>query len=365
MGRDHRPVRIAHSLRRALTAAGLAGTLVVAAAQPAAAHSVGGVEASNFETRVTALTPAVPGLSVVEVDLGNELELRNETGADVVVSGYQREPYLRVGPSGVFENRRSPAAYLNRTRDGRTRVPARADPALAPDWQRIGSGTVVRWHDHRAHWMGTSDPPQVERDPGRRHVIDHWRIGLQRVSETIEVRGDLVWVPGPSPWGWIVGALVAAVVLVALSRTRIWASVLAVALAIVVVSEAAHVVGQWTATAASFSSKLSASVYSIGGVVLALVAVVWILARPPSNAIPAVLFAGLVVAAAGGLADLTALTRSQLPTDLPYGIARLQVVVALGLGFGLAGSAALRSRPPPAAPPDARDPVPVTSRAPA
>jgi len=81
---------------------------------------------------------------------------------------------------------------------------------------------------------------------------------------------------------------------------------------------------------------------------------VWILVRPPSNAIPAVLFAGLVVVAAGGLADLTVLTRSQLPTDLPDGIARLQVAIALGLGIGLAAAAALRLRPP------APAPLPVT-----
>jgi hypothetical protein len=88
-------------------------------------------------------------------------------------------------------------------------------------------------------------------------------------------------------------------------------------------------------------------VYAIGGIALAAVALVWILVRPPSNAIPAVLFAGLVVAAAGGLADLTVLTRSQIPTDLSTGIARLQVAAALGLGVGLAVAAALRLRPPP------------------
>jgi hypothetical protein len=59
-----------------------------------------------------------------------------------------------------------------------------------------------------------------------------------------------------------------------------------------------------------------------------------------------VLFAGLIVAVAGGLADLTTLTRSQLPTELPPAIARLDVALALGLGAGLAVAAALRLRPP-------------------
>jgi hypothetical protein len=346
------------------TAVGLAGVLVVTSAQPAAAHSVGGVEASNYETTVRAVRPAVRGLEVTSVDLGNELELRNETGRDVIVPGYQGEPYLMVGRQGVFENRRSPAVYLNRTRDGKTPVPSSADAAAAPEWQKVDSGTTARWHDHRVHWMGTSDPSVVSRDPGRRHLIDRWQIDLRRGTQTIAVTGELVWVPGPSPWGWVLGALGAALVLVGLSRTRVWRWALAAALAIVVVSETAHVIGQWSASTASFATSLSASVYAIDGIALAAVALVWILVRPPSNAIPAVLFAGLVVAAAGGLADLTVLTRSQIPNDLPTGIARLQVAAALGLGVGLAVAVGFRLRPQP--PPaiarrdrEVAEPVPV------
>jgi hypothetical protein len=337
-------VRVAASI---VAVVGLAGVLVVTAAQPAAAHSVGGVEASNYETRVEAVTPSARGLEVTSVDLGNELELRNETRADVMVPGYQGEPYLIVGPRGAFENRRSPAVYLNRTRDGKTPVPSSADPAAPPEWHRIGSGTTTRWHDHRAHWMGSSDPSVVSRDPGSRHLIDRWQIDLRRGTQTVTVTGDLVWVPGPSPWGWLLGALAAALALVGLSRTQVWRWALAAALAVVVVSETAHVIGQWTASTASFATQLSASVYSIGGIALAAAALVWIVIRPPSNGIPAVLFAGLVVAATGGLADLAALTHSQVPTDLPTGIARLQVAAALGLGVGLAAAAALRLHPQP------------------
>jgi hypothetical protein len=319
---------------------------VVVSAQPASAHGVGGVQPSNFETTVDGTTPRVRGLMVRPVDLGNELELRNDSGVEVVVLGYQGEPYLRVGPGGVFENRRSPATYLNRTRNGTTTVPADADPAAAPEWNRTGSGTVARWHDHRVHWMGTSDPPAVARAPDRRHVIDHWSFEIHRGSQNITVTGDLLWVPGPSPWGWVLGALAAAVVVVALSRTRVWQWVLAGALAALAVSETAHVVGTWTATTAGLATKLGASVYSLGGIALAVVALVWLIIRPPSNAIPAVLFAGLIVAVAGGLADLTTLTRSQLPTDAPVTIARMEVMLALGLGAGLAAAAALRLRPP-------------------
>jgi hypothetical protein len=333
-------------VRGVVIAATGAIAVVVVAAQPAAAHDVPGIKPSNFETTVRGTTPRVPGLTVRPTDLGNELELRNDTGADVVVLGYQGEPYLRVGPRGVFENRRSPATYLNRTRDGKTRVPGDADPGAAPEWNRLASGTVARWHDHRAHWMGTDDPPEVARAPDQRHVVDHWSLQLRRGTQDVTVAGDLLWLPGPSPWGWVLGALAIALALVALSRTPIWRWVLAGALGIVVVSETAHVVGTWNATSAAFATKIGASVYSIGGIALAVVALVWLVVRPPYNAIPAVLFAGLIVAFAGGLADLTTLTHSQLPTDVPTDVARLEVALALGLGAGLASSAALRLRPP-------------------
>ncbi|HKA93906.1 MAG TPA: hypothetical protein VKE97_08885 [Acidimicrobiia bacterium] len=351
-------------VRVAVVVVAAALATVVVSAQPAAAHGVGGVQPSNFETTVNGTTPRVHGLTVRAVDLGNELELRNDSIAEALVLGYQGEPYLRIGPRGVFENRRSPATYLNRTRNGTTRVPADADPAAAPDWNRIGPGPVARWHDHRAHWMGTEDPPEVTRAPDRRHVIDHWSLPLRRGSQDITVTGTLVWVPGPSPWGWVAGALAAAVLVAALSRTRIWRWVLVGALGVLVVSETAHVVGAWTATTSSFATKIGASVYSLGGIALAVVALVWLIVRPPSNAIPAVLFAGLIVAVAGGLADLTTLTRSQLPTDAPVTIARTEVMLALGLGAGLAASAAMRLRPPapPADRPSAKieEPAPVS-----
>lgn len=338
--------------------------IVVVTAQPAAAHGVGGIQPSNFRTVVDGTTPHVRGLSVQSIDLGNQIELRNDSGVEVVVLGYQGEPYLRVGPRGVFQNLRSPATYLNRTRNGQTQVPASADPAAVPEWTRVGSGTVARWHDHRVHWMGTQDPPEVARAPHQRHVIDHWSFQLRRGSQDINVTGDLVWVPGPSPWGWVLGAGAVAVLVVALSRTRAWRWVLVATLGVLVVSETAHVVGTWTATSASFASKLGASVYSLGGIALAAVALVWLIVRPPSNAIPAVLFAGLIVAVAGGLADLTTLTRSQLPTDAPAPIARIEIMLALGLGAGLAAAAALRLRPPapPMRQPSAKveEPAPVS-----
>ena len=115
--------------------------------------------------------------------------------------GYDHEPYLRVGRRGVFENTRSPATYLNRSTTISGRPPASADASAAPVWRRISSGTTARWHDHRAHFMGSDDPPAVARNPDTRRVVDNFEIPM-RVRRVILGRrhGQIVYVPPPSPW---------------------------------------------------------------------------------------------------------------------------------------------------------------------
>ena len=64
-----------------------------------------------------------------------------------------------------------------------------------------------------------------------------------------------------------------------------------------------------------------------------------------------------------GLADLSAVAKSQLPTTLPFALDRLTIALALGGGFGVAAGAAFHvggthrptsSAPPPPTASDAR-----------
>ena len=318
---------------------------IVLTPAPADAHGIGGIRPSNYETRVLSVRPTTLGVEVTAVDLGGRLELRNTSGTDVTVLGYDDEPYLRVGPRGVFENRRSPAVYLNRTGTASSPVPARADPTATPEWRRIGDGTTVRWHDHRTHWMGQTDPPAVRADPGVVHQVQPFVVKLRQGAETIRVTGDVRWIPGPAPWPWIGLALLLALVVVMLSRTRFAVAAVGATLVVVALSEAAHIVGGWGGTTVGAGTKLAASVYAAGGIAVSVLALVWLLRRGLDAAAPLVLVAGLFLALAGGLADVTVLTRSQLPTTLPDTAARLVVSLALGLGLGLAGAGALRLRP--------------------
>src|SRR5262249_18498094 len=148
---------------------------------------------TNLVTDVGAVSMPVAGVEARVVDLGDQLELRGTPASDLVVIGYQDEPFLRTGPAGVFVNARAHSLIA---------VPALAqfghapDPQAAPEWAGLGGPGLARWHDHRAHWMGVGDPPEAVAQPDREHVIvDDWVVPLRAGAATGSITGDLRWVP--------------------------------------------------------------------------------------------------------------------------------------------------------------------------
>ena len=354
------------SVRRAI---GITGALVVAlllvTAAPAGAHGLGGLTPTNYETQLQRVTPTIPGLHVQTVDLGTRVELTNRTAHDVVVLGYDGEPYLRVGPRGVFENVRSPATYLNRSTTITGAPPERADATATPVWKQTSSGDTARWHDHRAHFMGKDDPPEVARHPGQRRVVDNFEIPMRTNGQSVVAHGQIIYVPPPSPWPSVIVAVVLAVIVFALARTKSWRTVFAVTLALLTVTEVVHVIGLWGGSTANTGTKFLESAYSLGGILLGVLGLVWMWRKGVEAAVPIVLVATIFLFVAGGLADVTTLGNSQVPSTFSAGFARLLVTVTLGLGAGLAAAAAFRLRPPPPErSPSARPPAkraPVTS----
>jgi hypothetical protein len=255
----------------------------------------------------------------------------------------------------VFENRRSPATYLNRSLVPSDPAPKSADPSATPVWRRVSDGQTAVWHDHRAHYMGTDEPPVVRRDPSSRHTLERWTIEMETAGRTIRASGELVWVPAPSPWPYVAVAVVLAAVVVWISRGRAWRVVFTVAPALLVASALAHVVGLWDATTASTGTKLAESAYSLVGVALGLLALGWMWRKGADSAMPLVLIASLFLFLAGGLADVSTLGHSQVPTTFSPAVARLLIAFVLGLGAGVAVAAAIRLRRPTAAAPRARD----------
>jgi hypothetical protein len=352
------------AVRRVLVVCVLAGAGVVTSATSASAHGLGGLKPTDYQTTLGGISPAVSGLKLTVVDLGTRLELTNHTAHDVTVLGYDGEPYLRVGPRGVYENTRSPATYFNKslTLSG-SAPPKQADSKAPPVWKKTGDGPTASWHDHRAHFMGTSDPPVVARDRTHRHVIDHFQIGMRTDGTALKAQGEIVWVPPPSPWPWIAVALVLAVLVLALSRKSAWPAVFTITLVLLIAIEVAHVVGLWGASTAPAGTKLAESGYSIAGILLAVLALIWLRRKGADAAVPLVLVATIFLFVAGGLADVTSLGNSELPVTFAPWFARLLVTATLGLGGGLAAAAALRLRPQATVRPSptTRSRAPVTS----
>lgn len=315
-------------------------------AAPASAHTIGGPRPTNYRSHIVAIAPEVPGLSARVVDLGSKFELTNRGPTEVTVLGYEGEPYLRVGPDGVFQNQHSQATYINKTRLGGT-VPVGVDtsPTATPEWKKISSGQTALWHDHRIHWMSAQPPPPVAASPGDFHHLSQQNIVLIHNGDRVAIAVALDWVPGPSGLPWIPVIVVLFVIGVVAALMPRWWGLLAVLLGVVVVSDIAHAIAFEIPRPGSNTSKIL-QFFGTGFVSVAVwitaVATIAMVLRKRIEALYGVVFVALLVALIGGATDLSVLWKSQLPDAGPGWLTRTEVVVALGLGGGLVVGAIVR-----------------------
>ena len=299
--------------RRALLAVGLAGACVIAAAQPASAHGLGGIEPTNYQSTLLSVSPEVPGITLKVVDLGGKLELTNTTKRRRRRARVRRRAVPAGRPTrGVREHTLTGDVHqpVGNRRRGRAEV---GRPHRRARWKQVSTGQTAQWHDHRAHFMGTEVPPLVERNRDHRFVFDHWTVTMRHAGETITAKGEIAWVPPPSPWPFVIAALVLAVGLFVACRSKWWKQLMAGALAVIMITEAVHVIGLWDASTASAGTKLVQSAYSLGGIALGVLALVWMARRGAHAAVPLILVAAIVLVVAGGLSDVTTLGRSLAP----------------------------------------------------
>ncbi len=181
--------------------------LLLCNAIPAAAHGGG---SPTYQSVIQRVTPA-DGFSVTVVDRDDRLQLTRTGAGEVIVFGYEKEPYLRFADGGVFRNERSPATYLNDDRLGNVTVPATADPKAEPEWKKVSVGSTYEWHDHRIHWMGTEPPPAVQRNGGQAQKVFDWSVPIAVAGTAGAIDGRLDYKPAESnPWPAIfVGGAVA------------------------------------------------------------------------------------------------------------------------------------------------------------
>ena len=185
--------------------AAAAAVLLLAGAPLAAAHQGN----PNMRSAVTAITPETDGVTVTVLNNDDRLELHNTSGKDVVIAGYEDEPYARVAADGTVEvNTNSKAYYLNDDRYGDVEVPAGL--GSEPKWKRLSGTGRFEWHDHRMHWMSRSRPPQVEDEGKRTHIFD-WKVPITVAGAQGQIAGTLDWVPLPGgglPTGLIWGTAI-------------------------------------------------------------------------------------------------------------------------------------------------------------
>jgi hypothetical protein len=331
-------------LRRTVLVAGLAVLLVGATAGPAAAHAIGtGTAASNYRTRVRVIDQGRPGLSVRSV-AGGQLELTNR-GPEVLVLGYRLEPYLRVGPDGVFENQRSPSTYTNRFATTPAMIPSEFDPTAAPEWRRTGDGPSAVWHDHRAHWTGP-DPPAVKASPRVMHVVvPDWEVPLRQGDRYMVVRGTITWIPGPSPWPWALTAVALFAAALAAGGGHRRPRALAVVALAAVAADMVHTAGALLASTAPVTVELYGTATSAAGWAVAGLAAWRLLRGRADTGLLYLLLGGVFLTLAGALPDLPALARSQLASGLGPVATRAAITFTLGLGAAMvaAGIAGFRA----------------------
>jgi hypothetical protein len=223
---------------------------VVPAALLAAMALAGGARAHegnpDYRSSVRAIEPATPGVEARVLDHDDAIELTNRGDRDVVVLGYEGEPWIRIRANGAVQvderaasarerEDRAGVAYELASYDyahgGEEHEPAPAGgedrPADGPRWVTLDRTGRHAWHDARIRWREPGLPPQVT-DESRETKIRDWRVPLRIGTAAGAIEGTLVWVGEPSAEdGFPVGAAVSlgvlallAIAAVALVRSR-------------------------------------------------------------------------------------------------------------------------------------------------
>ena len=151
----------------------------------------------NFRSEIDSVKPSLPGIDFQVLNYDADMELVDQDGHEVLIYGYEGEPFARILRDGtVQKNQRSPATYLNVDRYAEVAVPKSADAKAPPLWKTVDDSGVLRWHDHRMHYMATGTPPQVK-DEGERTKVFDYEIPLRIDGKKGAIEGTLFWV-GPA-----------------------------------------------------------------------------------------------------------------------------------------------------------------------
>jgi hypothetical protein len=327
---------------RALAALAAGALGIVGSTSPADAAETDAPQPSDYRSTITAIRPSSDGVEI-EITGGDAfLALRAAPGHEVVVLGYDDEPYLRFRPDGTVEaNLESPATYVNASLSGTAEVPPGVDADEPARWERVGDGGTYAWHDHRIHWMGSQRPVGVPRGG----EVHRWTVPLRIDDEPVTVEGVLTLAP-VAWWPWLLAVAAVAAVTWTLGRRPGPGAVGMVAVGAVgmacVVAVSVAVVEQVSVPAEAGRRLLPVLVPACGAVAAVVALGLRPVRRRPTLARNLGL-AAVATALGWALLRLAVFTKPVLVTDLQPDLDRAGTAVALGLA--LAAAALLTARP--------------------
>ncbi|MEO6571663.1 MAG: hypothetical protein ABIO83_08955 [Ilumatobacteraceae bacterium] len=300
-------------MMRRLAGAALLATLVAMSLPSTALADAAGP--TDFRSEVVSVTPASDAVAF-SIEGGDAfVRMVVLPGHEVVVSGHEDEPYLRIGPDGVVQqNRRSFATYANTSRRGDDQVPDIVDPMAEPDWETVGSGGSWAWHDHRAHWMGRAPPIGLE--PGGSLPAQDIPMIVDGVSTTVQVVTTLQASPSvvPAIVGFLVGVVLVGLALLAGSATLV--------LVTAIVGVAALATGAAQYLSMSGDTGPMVTWWLLPALATASAVAAMVATRPLSLVRSALVLLSGVELSLLGFRRRTGLVRAVIPTDLPFWLDR-------------------------------------------
>ncbi len=299
---------------------------------------------THYRSSVTAVEGPDDAAAAIDAEvIGGDayLTLRVPAGTTVEVPGYDDEPYLRFDANGtVAVNQRSPARWLNDARYGAADVdvPADADAEAPPAWEVVASGGEYSWHDHRIHFMSPGLPPGVDPAVDAAQPVLDWAIPMAVDGQDVEVVGELVWHPGPSPvWP---GLAAAVALLGGIGLARSGRALVPALVGAALLSGALGIATTWSLPT---GADIEPALLVLPGTLLAVLAAAWASRRQhPARARWLVAAAG-IPAVVWGLVQVGALTRPIVPGPVPVEVVRASValVLAAGVAAVIVGARAL------------------------
>lgn len=287
---------------------------------------------TDYQSEIVSIEPPTPTIAVEILGGDSFVELTADPGTEVVLDGYDAEPYLWFRADGtVLENRASRTAFLNESRYG-SDVPPDVTADAEPDWVEVGDAGRYAWHDHRAHWMQPIRP--AGKSPGDQIV--EAVIPMVVDGSDVLVTVSSTWLPEPSPLPIAIGVLAALSVMiigvvVGVVRHRSeWR------FAVLPLAALALVVGwmQFRSLPAETGPRLVWWALPAVAVVAAGVAA-WCARRDRFIASAAALIAGSQLAIWGWI-KRDGLTAAIVPTDAPDWLDRMTTVAGIVGGIGVA-----------------------------